>query len=94
VVTLEYRNEDRLLLFTDGLFEQFNPAGDELGENRLKEMLVSALPDGLAGRTPQEIIDTVLRRSGEFRAGEERQDDLTLLCLDLRRSLAGLLKLG
>jgi stage II sporulation SpoE-like protein len=66
---------DRLLLYTDGIPEARNPAGEPFGDERLRELLAggAALPAGA-------IADALVRRVQEWtgRAGS-LEDDLTLV---------------
>jgi sigma-B regulation protein RsbU (phosphoserine phosphatase) len=68
---------DVVLLYTDGVTEARDAAGEEFGDERLVA-LAEALPRGLSAR------DTAERLLGELRAflgGVEAQDDITLLVL-------------
>jgi sigma-B regulation protein RsbU (phosphoserine phosphatase) len=60
---------DRLLLYTDGLSERFNPEGEAYGEERILQQLGK---EGLAG--PQEVLDTIMADVRRF-AGERPADD-------------------
>jgi serine phosphatase RsbU (regulator of sigma subunit) len=64
---------DVLVIYTDGITEANNSAGQEFGENRLLETIRAhlALPVPL-------ILDAILTAALEFSAGEMR-DDLTLV---------------
>jgi sigma-B regulation protein RsbU (phosphoserine phosphatase) len=71
-VTLE--EGDVLVLFTDGIIEAMNAAGEEWGEERLTQVVESnrALP-------ARELIDHITRTSDEFVAGAAQYDDMTLI---------------
>jgi phosphoserine phosphatase RsbU/P len=66
---------DRLVLFTDGVTEANNPAGEEFGEERLVALLREHR--ALSAEQLQKII---LAAAGEFSAGHWH-DDATLLVL-------------
>jgi serine phosphatase RsbU (regulator of sigma subunit) len=66
---------DRLLLYTDGITEAQNAAGDLFEEERLEREL-RGLPDGDAAAIQRRIIAA----TGEF-CGGEWQDDATLVVL-------------
>jgi sigma-B regulation protein RsbU (phosphoserine phosphatase) len=71
-VTLE--EGDVLVLFTDGITEAMNRAGDEWGEDRLMQVISAnrALP-------ARDLIDRITRASNEFVAGAAQYDDMTLI---------------
>jgi len=72
---------DLLLLFSDGVTEAVNPAGEEFGEERLvQEVLAGGDAD------PRDIVDRVLLALGAWSAGAPPADDVTLLAA---RRLAG-----
>lgn len=70
---------DALLLFTDGLFEAANGAGDEFGRKRLADALASRL----ALATPA-LIDALLADIQAFRATETKafEDDVCVVAVD------------
>jgi phosphoserine phosphatase RsbU/P len=66
---------DVLVIYTDGITEANNFAGEEFGENRLLETIQAhlALPVPL-------ILDAILTAALEFSGGEGKmRDDLTLV---------------
>jgi phosphoserine phosphatase RsbU/P len=67
---------DKLLLYTDGLTEMFNAAGDEFGIAR-----VQALAKRHAKTEPQAILTACLEEIRNFSAAAKQKDDLTLLVL-------------
>jgi sigma-B regulation protein RsbU (phosphoserine phosphatase) len=71
-VTLE--EGDVLVLFTDGISEAMNAAGEEWGDGRLMEAIGAnlALP-------AHQLIDRIMRASDEFVAGVAQYDDMTLI---------------
>ena len=64
---------DTLALYTDGITESFNPAGEEFGEQRLIEALRRhrKLP-------PQELLAAIVDDVRQF-SPEEQYDDITLI---------------
>ncbi len=64
---------DVLVIYTDGITEANNSAGEEFGENRLLETIRARI----ALQVPQ-IVDAILTAAMEFSEGEMR-DDLTLV---------------
>ena len=70
----------RLLLFTDGLPETHDTAGDMFGEDRI----LAALGDGPASETPRELAARLLARMNAFRGDYRVLDDVTVLALSSR----------
>src|SRR5216684_514941 len=72
--TMTLEEGDVLVLFTDGISEAMNAAGDEWGEERLMQVIGAnrALP-------ARELIDHIMRTSDEFVAGAAQYDDMTLI---------------
>jgi serine phosphatase RsbU (regulator of sigma subunit) len=74
--------KDLVLIHTDPLLEVRNPAGDQLGERGLLEML-----GRVDGERPESVIDTLLDRlasfasGGSLASGFEFDDDVTMLLL-------------
>lgn len=70
---------DRLIIYSDGLTEAINAAGEPFGMRRLREA-ISAAP-----RLPAAMLhDRILESVAEFTAGAELRDDLTLAVLEYR----------
>ncbi|MBI4484665.1 MAG: SpoIIE family protein phosphatase [Acidobacteria bacterium] len=67
---------DAMLLYTDGLTEAQDPAGDEYGIERLAAVASSAsrLP-------PQGLVGSCVRDVGAFRRARALADDLTVMAL-------------
>jgi serine phosphatase RsbU (regulator of sigma subunit) len=72
---------DRLLLFTDGLSEEYNAAGQEFGEHRLLAILA-----GAESASVEELRDRVLGEVSDFCQGQF-QDDATLLVVALEEAI-------
>jgi sigma-B regulation protein RsbU (phosphoserine phosphatase) len=71
------RKGDKLVIYTDGVSEAENPAGQQFSEERLTE-LVQNFAKASAADLHKGIIDAV----GMFTAGAPQNDDLTLLVLE------------
>ena len=65
---------DVLVLYSDGLIEATNPAGEEYGESRLRELLATQ-----GRRSPDDIRDAILASASVFLGGSAARDDLTLV---------------
>ena len=57
----DVRPGDVLVLYSDGLIEATNPAGEEYGESRLREFLATA-----GTRSPDDIRDAILASASGF----------------------------
>ena len=64
---------DTLLLYTDGITESFNHAGEEFGEQRLVESLRRNHE-----QAPQALISSIVADARKFSAGKQ-YDDITLI---------------
>ncbi len=67
---------DLLVCYSDGVTEQVNPGGEEFGEARLRRMLKGAL-----GRSPHDLLESIVAAVDDHADSPHRQDDLTLLIL-------------
>jgi len=65
---------DILLLYTDGLPEAMSPEKELYGEERMKTLLA-----GLQERTPEEIVQQLIRAVTEWTRTDVFEDDLTLV---------------
>ena len=68
--------DELLFLYTDGITEAANPAGEEFGLDRLKAFLRKQI-----GTAPAEVDASLARCLEEHAAGEHFGDDRTLLML-------------
>ncbi|TWT44504.1 Phosphoserine phosphatase RsbU [Phycisphaerae bacterium RAS1] len=71
----------RLVLYTDGAHEAANARGELFGRQRLFESLASGSPP-----TPAETLQSALSEIEQFTGNRVFGDDVTLLCLALRRA--------
>jgi sigma-B regulation protein RsbU (phosphoserine phosphatase) len=80
-ITNEPNPGDHLVLFTDGVSEALNAAGEEFGDERIRALLKAnagtATPDILA-----RLRDAVL----SFSANVPQHDDITIMALGFRES--------
>ena len=65
---------DRLLLYTDGLTEAADPAGEPFGPERVRAAL-----EALRAAGARELAGELVRRVADFAASAQLADDLTLL---------------
>ena len=76
-IEYEFSPGDRLYIFTDGIFEEFNSTEEEFGEDRLYSILLdnNHLP-------AESTIELTLRELDFFLAGTPKQDDITILAIE------------
>ena len=65
---------ESLVLYTDGVTEAFDAAGDQFGEARMVERLAP-----LGGAGPEAVAAAMLETVKTFEQGVEQSDDITLL---------------
>ena len=71
---------DRVIVYTDGITERANPAGEEYGPDRLAALVAS-----LAGAlTARQVTERILGALDGFSQGVEPNDDQTLMVLRMR----------
>jgi ammonium transporter, Amt family len=71
---LEFGIDGQLLLFTDGLTEEFNQENEEFGEHRLDEIIKNK-----GNISISKYLDTILTLQRDFLRGIALQDDTTIL---------------
>ncbi|MEW6564300.1 MAG: PP2C family protein-serine/threonine phosphatase [Spirochaetota bacterium] len=67
---------DRLFIYTDGITEQVNGAGEEFGEDRLKALLQTIPQDG------KQLTELLAEEIDRFREGVPQQDDMSFILFD------------
>jgi serine phosphatase RsbU (regulator of sigma subunit) len=82
--TLELEDGDVLVMFSDGVTEAFNQAGEEFGEERLLACL-----EEHKGREPADLLKSVLLSVHRFVASAAQSDDVTALVLKYKRKAKG-----
>ena len=75
-VRMQLQPQDTLVLYTDGVSEAENPAGEEYGTQALRLLLQE-----IALCCPERVVDACRERVEKFRAGGTRADDETLLAI-------------
>jgi len=68
---------DRLFVYTDGIIDAPNPAGESFGLTRLKSVL-----DSNAGANLSELKSAVLHTLKQYTEKEPDHDDVTLIALE------------
>lgn len=73
---LTLQQDDRLVLFTDGLVDALSPQGEGFGHARLDELW-----RGLSNSDAAQLCDVTFEHLGAFQGGVEQTDDMTLLAV-------------
>ena len=79
--TVKLRPDDHLVLFTDGVIEALNTAGEEFGMERLVALLRAN-----AQATTPEILARLQEAVLSFSAQAPQHDDITMMILGFRES--------
>jgi sigma-B regulation protein RsbU (phosphoserine phosphatase) len=64
---------DQIVLYTDGTTETFDQAGEMFGTEGLDRVLMDC------ERTPQQMVEAILKAVDEFGGGKPPADDRTVL---------------
>jgi sigma-B regulation protein RsbU (phosphoserine phosphatase) len=81
--TVKLQPDDHLVLFTDGVIEALNTAGEEFGMERLVALLHAN-----ARATTREILTRMQEAVLSFSAHAPQHDDITMMILGFRESQA------
>jgi len=76
VGSIDLASGDLLLLFTDGMVDAFNHAGEEFGDPRLVSCVKS-----LQGQTAQQSMQFLMQQVDSFVGATHQFDDITCLVL-------------
>ena len=81
--TLQLEDGDTLVVFSDGVTEALNAAGDEFGEERLLPCV-----DEQRSSAPGVLLDRILATVKTFASGAAQNDDVTALVLRYGKRIA------
>jgi sigma-B regulation protein RsbU (phosphoserine phosphatase) len=79
--TVRLQPNDHLILFTDGVVEALNAAGEEFGEERLRALLRAK-----ARATAPELLSCLQEAVLSFSTNAPQHDDITMMVLGFRES--------
>lgn len=72
--TMKLGPGDRLLIFTDGIFEEFSCSQEQLGEERIREVVEASM-----GARTADMIGAIIRRINEHTRDSQISDDITII---------------
>jgi sigma-B regulation protein RsbU (phosphoserine phosphatase) len=70
---------DRLLLYTDGVTEAANPAGELFSAERLRNVLATSGAIGL-----QEVLGGLMATLEAYAGAMDQADDITIMAIEYR----------
>ncbi|MCE9501750.1 MAG: SpoIIE family protein phosphatase [Leptospira sp.] len=70
---------DRFLIFTDGLFEEFNSRNEIYGEERLRKSV-----QDFSEKSISDLTELVLKEVENFLGQRSKDDDITILAIELK----------
>ncbi len=70
----DFHRGDKLLLFTDGVYEEFNSKKEQFGENRLKKIVNSHRKEPI-----EDILEKILADLETYLGEKTKQDDITII---------------
>ncbi|MBP9887774.1 MAG: serine/threonine-protein phosphatase [Leptospiraceae bacterium] len=76
-VEIPFERGDKLFLFTDGLFEEFNSNKEEFGEKQVLS-IIKAYSD----KDLKELFAVIMENLNSFLANASRQDDITFIGIE------------
>ena len=77
--TFDMEPGDCLLLYTDGVNEAVDAAGDEFGMERLHQVFLAAAPSGA-----DSVLSAFQKALADFVGGSPQSDDITLIAVEKR----------
>ena len=80
-IELDFNKGDKIFLFTDGLFEEFNINQEEFGEERVKRTLFKYL-DVNPDLSINNLMDSLYNEIESFLGKEEKNDDITMIGIE------------
>ena len=78
--SLHLKENENIILFTDGITEAMDKKGEMFGDDGL-EQLLKTLPKSISVK---EIVDKVVNETKYFARGAQQSDDITLLALSCK----------
>ncbi|OHD12885.1 MAG: hypothetical protein A2Y41_10105 [Spirochaetes bacterium GWB1_36_13] len=80
--SLDLKERDRILLFTDGILEAVNSKNEMFGESRLKDYLSTRNHLDV-----KQFVQELMREISDFCGGRPPRDDRAVLCIDFIKKM-------
>ena len=77
-ITLELKPRDMVVIYTDGIDESLNADGEELGAERLEQILRQ-----LSGGSAREVVDGIMDAVHRYSGNNEPSDDRTVVVIKI-----------
>ncbi len=74
--TVRLQSGDTIIIFSDGVSEALNSAGEEFGDARLQ-----AIAEQIGQATAQTIVDRIVSEVRTFTKGAAQSDDITVMVI-------------
>ena len=79
IESVDLESGDRIILYTDGIFESQNIEGEQFGLERVNELLRNHKNEPV-----QTLLDTMIKALVDFIDGVEFDDDITVVGIDIK----------
>ncbi|MGB9695984.1 MAG: PP2C family protein-serine/threonine phosphatase [Ignavibacteria bacterium] len=79
IIKFDFKNNDKLILYTDGVTEAMNPYYDEYGFERLEQFLFSH-----ANEPTSRLLNNLINSINNFTSDTEQKDDLSILIVSCK----------
>jgi phosphoserine phosphatase RsbU/P len=79
---IAFKEEDLLVLFTDGITEARNPQGEEFGYDRLKELVIKN-----AGKDPEGLKNMIISSLFDYCETKSPHDDYTVIIIKFKQKI-------
>ena len=73
----DFRPGERIVLFTDGIFEEFDDSAEEFGEDKLQEIALAGV-----SLSAEEFCSQTIEAVRRFSSNQSFTDDVTLIAID------------
>jgi len=79
LVEHDFTPGDKIILFTDGLFEEFDKNDNEFGEDRVNDIIKSKFTEKANKLEIMDMVNILINEVENFIGSEEKNDDITIV---------------